>query len=301
MTRPESTFDFRNPDYGPILQARMDRLAAIRQDPALLAALKVHYASNPWDFVTDWGMTWAPKAKEPPILRPFIMFPKQVEWMKWVVDLLDNHKRGLTEKSRESGVTWLSVALACTLCLFRRDMTIGFGANLAGLVDELGDLDSILEKARMFMDYLPVEFNGGWDRTIHTKKMLLKFPETNSIIKGQGGDQIGRGGRASMWFVDEFAHIEHADMIDAALMANTDTQIDISTVRGSGNAFAVKNKLNAVMHQTFAVHTLRHAGLPQERDGPTLEDPCPDAPQHILWRLTFNDECADPRLMQQLT
>jgi hypothetical protein len=39
--RPESTFDFRNPDYGPILQARMDRLAAIRQDPAPLAALKV--------------------------------------------------------------------------------------------------------------------------------------------------------------------------------------------------------------------------------------------------------------------
>lgn len=250
--RPESTFDFRNPDYGPILQARVERLAAIREDPALLAALKVHYAANPWDFVTDWGMTWAPKARDgQPVLRPFVMFEKQIDWMKWVVDLLERGKRGLTEKSRESGVTWLAVSLACTLCLFRRDMTVGFGANLAGLVDELGDLDSILEKGRMFMDYLPAEFNGGWNRDTHSKKMLLKFPETNSTIKGQGGDNIGRGGRAQLFFVDEFAHIEHADSVDAALSQTCDTQIDISTVRGSGNAFAVKRHSGRVEVFTF--------------------------------------------------
>lgn len=38
--RPESTFDFRNPDYRPIFQARVQRLAKIRENPdAMLPGL----------------------------------------------------------------------------------------------------------------------------------------------------------------------------------------------------------------------------------------------------------------------
>ena len=241
--RPELSFDFRNPDYGPILQARVERLSAIREDPALLAALKVHYKHNPWDFINDFGMTWVPMPHDDgPTLRPFILFPKQFEWLKWVHELWQNEKRGLVEKSRESGVSWLALSYAVTMCLFNDNFTIGFGSALERLVDKKGDMNSLLEKARMFLRFLPPEFTGGWSEMNpeHSKLMMLKFPHTGSTVFGDAGDNIGRGGRANIFFVDEFATIAHADSVDAALSQTTKTQIDISTVRGTGNAFAVK-------------------------------------------------------------
>ena len=253
--RPEmAAFDFKRPDYLPIINARIARLSHIRQHPELLPALRLYYRGNPWDFISDWGSTYAPKANDGgPIIRPFVLFPKQVEWIKWVVDLWKNQRRGLTEKSRESGVTWLAVSLGATLCLFHDDLTVGYGANLVSLVDTLGDMDSILEKGRFFLDNLPVEFTGGWSSAnkAHSKESLLRFPETGSTMKGQGGDNIGRGGRASIYFVDEFAHIQRAKAVDQALSQTTDTQIDISTVRGLNNEFAIKRQSGRVPVFTF--------------------------------------------------
>ena len=253
--RPElAAFDYRRPDYLPIINARIARLQHLRQHPEKLPALRAYYRDNPWDFISDWGSTYAPKANDGgPIIRPFVLFPKQVEWLKWVVDLWQHQRRGLTEKSRESGVTWLAVSLGATLCLFHEDLTIGYGANLVSLVDTLGDMDSILEKGRFFIDHLPVEFTGGWSSTnkAHSKESLLRFPETGSVMKGQGGDNIGRGGRASIYFVDEFAHIQRAKAVDQALSQTTDTQIDISTVRGLTNEFAIKRHSGRVPVFTF--------------------------------------------------
>lgn len=255
MTRPEAQFNWRAPDYLPIINARIARLQHIREHPEVMPALRAYYRENPWQFISDWGQTYAPKANDGgPIVRPFVLFPKQVEWLKWVVNLWRQHERGLTEKSRESGVTWLAVSLGATLCLFNDDLTIGYGANLVELVDSLGDMDSILEKARFFVDNLPPEFTGGWTSTDKacSKEKLLRFPSTGSVMKGQGGDNIGRGGRASIYFVDEFAHIQRAKMVDQALSANTDTQIDISTVRGLANEFAIKRKSGRVAVFTFS-------------------------------------------------
>ena len=67
--------------------------------------------------------------------------------------------------------------------------------------------------------------------------MKLLNPETNSSITGEAGDNIGRGGRKLIYFKDEAAHYDHAEMIEAALMDNTNTQVDISSVNGTGNVF----------------------------------------------------------------
>lgn len=253
--RPESTFDFRNPDYGPIFQARVARLAKIRENPDMLPGLFAYYRDNPWEFVSDWGMTWVPMPHDNgPTLRPFILFPKQVEWLKWVNGLHKTSKRGLTEKSRESGVSWLALGYAVAKCVFSDNFTVGFGSALERLVDQKGDMDSLLPKARMFLKYLPPEFRGGWQEgnPDTDKSMLLKFPATGSTIKGDAGDNIGRGGRANIYFVDEFAQIARAESVDAALSQTTKTQIDISTVRGTGNAFAKKRHSGKVSVFTFS-------------------------------------------------
>jgi hypothetical protein len=143
------------------------------------------------------------------------------------------------------------MALSCTLCLFTPELSIGWGSRKAELVDTLGDPDSLLEKARMFMSLLPVEFRGGWVRDKHSTHMKIEFPESGSIITGEGGDKIGRGGRQSIYFVDEAAHLERPKLIDAALSATTDCRIDLSSVNGTVNPFAQKRRRGNIKQFLF--------------------------------------------------
>ena len=196
--------DWRNPDYPSIAQSRIDALAEIRADPDCLPAMVAYYRDHPADFVIDWGVTVDPRNVElgRPAVIPFILFPRQVEWIEWVIESWKAQRPGVTPKSRESGMSWLAVALSCTLCLFNENMVIGFGSRKVSLVDKLGDPNSLFWKAREFMSGLPPEFTNGWSRS-DAPEFRIKFPATNSFITGEGGDDIGRGGRTAIYFVDE--------------------------------------------------------------------------------------------------
>lgn len=239
--RPESTFDFRNPDYGPILMARVARLAKIRENPGMLPGLFAYYRDNPAEFITDWGTTYDPRNVERglPATVPFILFPRQREWVDWVIERWRGQEPGLVEKTRDMGMSWCSVALACTLCLFHDGMSIGFGSRKENYVDKLGDPKSLFWKARMFMENLPPEFRRGWTRD-DAPHMRIKFSATGSVITGEAGDNIGRGDRASIYFVDEAAFLERPALVEASLSATTNCRIDISTPNGNANPFARK-------------------------------------------------------------
>jgi phage terminase large subunit len=68
--------------------------------------------------------------------------------------------------------------------------------------------------------------------------MRIAFPDTGSLISGEGGDDIGRGDRTSIYFVDESAHLERPDLVDASLSQTTNCRIDMSSVKGMNNSFA---------------------------------------------------------------
>lgn len=232
-------FDFRNPDYVSVFKRRIDALARIRAEPGCLPALREFYKSKPAQFITDFGCTADPRNVEIglPVVIPFILFPRQVEWIEWVLDSWRKRRPGVTPKSRESGVSWVSVALSCTLCLFYEGMTIGYGSRKEEYVDKLGAPKSLFWKARKFIELLPVEFRGGFNPATDAPFMRIMFRSTDSIITGEAGDNIGRGDRASLYFVDESAHLEHPEMVDAALSQTTNCRIDVSTAHGLGNPF----------------------------------------------------------------
>ena len=237
--------DYRNPDYSAVFAQRYQRLLKLRADPTLLAAAKIHYRHHPWDFVRDWGMTFDPRKIETGGLAniPFLPWERQVEYMQWVVQRWQASQRGLVEKSRDCGVTWLSVGLAVALWCFHDGIAIGFGSRKEALVDKLGDPDSIFEKVRHFLSNLPREFlPPGFVFKEHATYMRLMSPETGSSITGESGDNIGRGGRKALYFIDEAAFLERQQMVDAALSQTTNCQIDISTFNGSGNLFYTKQQ-----------------------------------------------------------
>lgn len=235
-------FDFKNPDYIPVFQWRATRLERIRNNPACLPQLKRYYRDNPIDFIIDWGCTSDPRnvSKGQPALVPFLPFPKQQEWLRWFLDRWHNNEPGLTEKSREMGVTWLAVAISVTLCLFHDNLVIGFGSRKEMLVDKLGDPNSIFEKIRQFIQNLPPEFQGGWTMKKHAPYMRVAIPETRSTIIGEGGENLGRGGRTGIYWVDESAHLSNPESVDMALSETTNCRQDISTPNGMGNSFAAK-------------------------------------------------------------
>lgn len=158
---------------------------------------------------------------------------------------------GLTEKSRELGATQCALALACTLCLFNRGVVVGFGSRKEDTLDKSGDPSSLFWRARFFLERLPVEFLDGWSLPKHSAHPRIQFPGMASAIAGEAGDQIGRGGRSTLFIVDESAFIERPELIEASLASNTDCRIDISTPNGPANAFAIKRHSGKVPVFTF--------------------------------------------------
>ncbi len=236
-------FDWKNPDYGSIFEARVRALEAIRADKSgeTLRHLRAHYRENPADFINDWGCTFDPRLVERrlPAVVPFVLFDKQREWVDWVVGRWRAQEPGLTEKSRDAGASWLAVALAATLCIFNEGMVVGFGSRKEEYVDKLGAPKSLFWKCREFIKLLPPEFRPGWSLT-DAPHMRIAFPDTGSTIVGEAGDNIGRGDRSSIYFVDESAFLERPQLVEASLSQTTNCRIDISTPHGMANPFAEK-------------------------------------------------------------
>lgn len=238
-------FDYLNPDYTAIFAQRAKRLLQLRKDPELMKAVKIHYRHNPWDFITDWGMTFDPRkldAGQTPHM-PFLLWPRQKELIQWFHWMWQGKNRGQVEKSRDFGVTWCAVAWACTQWLFVPGFVCGFGSRKAELVDKIGDTKTIFFMVRYFIDNVPIDFMpDGFNRRINHSSMRTSNPETGAAIIGEGGDQLGRGARASAYFLDEAAFVERQDEVDTALSGTTDVQINISTFNGSANRFFLMNQ-----------------------------------------------------------
>lgn len=235
-------FDWKNPDYREVFEYRLENLARIRANPGSLPLLREHYKNNPVDFINDWGCTTDPRNLDYglPVTIPFILFPKQEDYCNWIIDRWKSRENGLCDKSREMGLSWTSVALAASLGLFYREMVIGFGSRKQEYVDSSSDPKALFWKVRKFLMTLPPEFNGGFDENRHAKFMQVNFPESGSVIKGEAGDNIGRGDRTSLYLVDESGFLMRPELIDAALSQTTRCRIDLSSVNGMGNPFARK-------------------------------------------------------------
>lgn len=225
------------PNYDAVFRWRIDTLKNLNKDPKLLAASKTYYASRPAEFIMDWMDTYDPR-KTSQKWMPFVFFEKQVQLVEFFESLDHDQESGLIEKCRDMGATWVACAYSIWRWLFIPNDAIGWGSRKEALVDKLGDADSIFEKMRLLINrlprcFVPKEFNAAR----HATYMKLKNPENGSIISGEAGDNIGRGGRKSCYFKDEAAHYERPDKIEAALGDNTNVQIDISSVNGLGNVF----------------------------------------------------------------
>lgn len=235
-------FDWKKPDYTAVFRSRLQNLDHIRSHPEVIPELENYYRLFPADFINDWGVTYDPRNADIglPTIIPFILFKRQRDWVDWVIQQWRGRKPGLCEKSRDMGVSWLALSLSCTLCLFNEAISIGIASRKSEYVDKIGMFKPLLPKGRMFMRYLPEEFRGGWVEWRDAPYMRISFPKTGSLISGEAGDDIGRGDRTTLHFVDETAALPRADLVESSLSQTTNCRIDMSSVRGMDNVFAKK-------------------------------------------------------------
>ena len=243
-------FDFQDPDYTQVIQIRNARAQEIAKDPAMLQNLKNFYRDNPWEFVNDWGWTFEPRNIEigRPAKIPFVLFQRQVEFMRWIWDRWHARERGLCEKSRDCGVTWLVVGFFAAQFLFQPGFTAGFGSRKEEYLDKKGDEKAFFNRMRFFLSEIPDMFK---PQMYHSSHMVITNPKCGTGVVGELGASIGRGGRTSIYVVDEAAHLLDQDSVDKALSQNTNCQLDVSSVNGTGNAFHHKKMRYKDTDQVF--------------------------------------------------
>lgn len=246
------------PDYAAIFSRRQSDLMRMKNDPVFLYGAKEYYATRPLDFINHWGLTYDPRNAGPgnelPTRLPFILFPRQRQLVQFLTDCLEDQENGLVEKCRDMGATWVCGAFSVWLWLFKPGVSVGWGSRKEQLVDRIGDPDSIFEKMRVLIRNLPEELLPvGFSATEHMTHMKIINPENDATITGEAGDNIGRGGRKTIYFKDESAHYERPEKIEAALADNTRCQIDISSVNGLGNVFHRRREAGVEWEPTLVI------------------------------------------------
>lgn len=218
--------------------------------------------ADPVYWFNTWVWTYNPKLvgtrdSTGQLVSPFLrfkLFPKQAEFIRWLQERIAAQEHGVCEKSRDTGVSYLCAGFALHQWLFEEGFKAGFGSRKAELVDKRGSADSIFEKVRIMLRRLPDWMQPqGFNPVNHDKLMLLENPANGSTITGEGGEEIGRGGRNTFYVVDEGAFVAKADAAEAALSGNTDCVIWVSSVNGMGNLFARKAH-NLPRRQVFRLH-----------------------------------------------
>lgn len=216
-------------------------------------------------WLNTWVQTYNPKllgvrgddGKQVPLFLPFRPFPRQVEVIEWLHERVERQQPGALKKSRDIGATYLCAAYALWRWLFNEvdGFKATFGSRDLDLVDEIGNADSIFEKIRIMLRRLPTwMLPNGFDWNRHSSKAKLINPAKDAAITGEGGAEMGRGGRSSMFVLDEAAFIPNAGAAEASLSGNTDCILHVSSANGMGNLFYRKCHGGLPAHLVLEYH-----------------------------------------------
>ena len=232
-------------NYKQVFIERIKLLEKAEKDKAFRKIFKERCKRDVVFFCNSICSTYDPRKK--PSMIPFILFPKQEEYLLWRNERRFKKEHGLVEKSRDLGLTYLNVLSQTHAWLFEQGYAGLMTSRKEMLVDRRGDPSSIFEKFRIILRYLPswmLPENFSWSE--HDNYMRLVNPDNGSVITGEVGQSSGRGGRSSVCDWDEVAFAERPEMIDAALSQNSDVIIYTSTPNGIGNLFYRKRFSNKI-------------------------------------------------------
>jgi phage terminase large subunit len=119
------------PDFRGELERRLTIEQRLTKDARLLTGAKLVYAESAAEFIGDCVWLYEPRNANAgePVVIPAVLFPRQREYVDWLVERFRTKTSGPVEKSRDSGATWMASAFAVWLWLFQPGSAVGFGSR----------------------------------------------------------------------------------------------------------------------------------------------------------------------------
>lgn len=236
----EWTINTRLPEVVAEMTRRYYYKAVIEQSQLSIDAEIYKCKTDPAHWFNHWVWTYDPRGMPfgLPANIPFVLRPKQVELVDWLIERENTQTHGLIEKSRDEGMSYVVLGFYLHRWLFVEGFAGGVGSRKEELVDKKGDPKTLLHKFRDMFSKLPDWMKPkGFVEKVHDNYMRIINPDNGATVTGEAGDNIGRGGRTTMYFLDEWAFVDRQEAVDAAISQNTNVHIKGSTPNGIGDRF----------------------------------------------------------------
>ena len=192
-------------------------------------------------FVENFCWTFDPRSENKNL--PIVLFDYQKDFIRDVVQHIDEGRNFLIEKSRDMGMSWLMVYIFLWYWLFRDGVNLLLGSYKEKLVDDGSNSDALFGKLEFTIRNLPPwMLPRKFKLNKHRTKLKLLNPENNNIISGDTMNaQFGRGARKTAIFYDELGFWDTAKEAWEAGSQTTACQIANSTPHGRNFYWKLRN------------------------------------------------------------
>lgn len=207
-------------------------------------------------FVNFAGFTFDPRSDVDIHDIPFILYDFQIESLRWLDKRLANREDGIVEKSRDMGVTWITLSWLIHGWLFKPGFQALIGSRKEDLVDNW-TLDSHFGKIEYFISKIPFwMLPKGFNISAHRMKLKLMNPENKNVIIGESANSdFSRQGRYTVILFDEAAFWPDLTSAIRAAAQAARTRILVSTPNGY-NTFA--RERDSGRYRVLTLHWSRH-------------------------------------------
>lgn len=208
-----------------------------RRKPEIREQVKARCAEDSVFFINTFGYTFDPRVDAAQHDAPFLLYDFQEEQVHWMDVRVERMEDGVIEKSRDMGVTWVSLAWLVHQWLFKPGFQALIGSRKEDLVDNW-TLDSHFGKIQYFIEHLPAWLlPKGFSLAHHRLKLKLVNPENGNVIIGESANsEFSRQGRYTVILFDEAAFWSDLASAFRAAAQATRSRFLVSTPNGL-NAF----------------------------------------------------------------
>lgn len=155
-------------------------------------------------WIDSYVWTYDPRPEAAPNHLPFKLYDFQREHLAFLEAQYKGNRDSFTEKSRDMGVSWLSLAWLLHHWLFDDSFQALVGSRKEDLVDNW-QLDSLFGKLAYIVERLPAWMLPKSWTPKHRQYMKLVHPTSGNAIIGESANpNFSRQGRYSAMLLDEF-------------------------------------------------------------------------------------------------
>jgi hypothetical protein len=222
--------------YRELRRYRAERWLLIDDNPALQEIEKEKCRRDPLYFIAVYCFVYEVREDQGAgsSFVPAIPFAFQYDLIRWMQQRMRARgagANGAISKSRDMGATWFCVLFVLHQFLFAEPFSAKLISRREDLVDDPGNMDSMMERIAANMEHIPsFLLPAGWTANIHRSKLKIRRPDNKNTINGESTSRrSGRGGRATMILIDEMAFIDNLRPLLSSVMQTAPHIIGVSS------------------------------------------------------------------------